>query len=182
MSNELQSRTLIVGCGKKSKPDAINLDMYNLPGVDVVFDLNRITIYGERLPFPLQHFLRVEAEDVLEHVGNVISVVQEIGRILEVGGTLWIRGPDGRYPEVVWGDLTHKRAFAKRSFDGFDPETWDGQQYGHYHGNIKFKVVSVIERNMGLEFTLIKRGADGEYAKEYARTVGTVPEVRARAS
>jgi SAM-dependent methyltransferase len=131
---------------------AINLDIMPLPGVDVIRDVQG------RLPFGDMVFDRVIAEDVLEHVNDPITVVQELGRVLKVGGVLWIRGPDGRCPEIVWADLTHKRAFAPRSFYGFDPETRDGRLYGHYHGPIKFKVGPVVENNKGLEFTLTRRG------------------------
>src|SRR4051812_122639 len=150
------SRTLVVGCGMKPKAGCVNLDCVKLPGVDVVMDLNAITAEwtnyangigelattpnGRFIPFPSNHFDRIEAEDVLEHVDNPIAVVQELGRVLKPEGILWIRGPDYRFGEIVWADLTHKRAFALRSFSGFDPETFDGKHYGHYHGPIKFKL------------------------------------------
>lgn len=148
-------KLLNVGCGLRPLKNAINLDLFPLPGVDVIRDVQ------ERLPFADAVFDKVIAEDVIEHVRDPIRVVQELGRVLVTGGTLWIRGPDGRYPEIVWADLTHKRAFAPRTFDGFDPETHDGRLYGYYHGAIKFKRVKVDEKNKGLEFTLIRRSDDG---------------------
>jgi SAM-dependent methyltransferase len=126
------------------------------------YDLNNISSRPGS-PFWLylllgRSFDRVEAEDVLEHVDDPIAVVQEIGRVLKVGGELWIRGPDYRHPEIVWADLTHKRAFADRTFDGFDPDTYDGQHYGHYHGEVKFRITErATQRNKGLEWTLVKR-------------------------
>ncbi len=155
------SKLLVVGCGLRPKPGAVNLDRVKLPGVDIVFDLNLIgkVSYGI-LSFPNEEFDRIEAEDVLEHVDDPIAVVQELGRVLKVGGELWIRGPDSRYPETGWADLTHKRLFSWRTFDGFDPDTWDGKTYGYYHGPIKFKVKSVVEKNHGLEFLLIRRSQE----------------------
>ncbi len=150
-----QEKVLVVGCGLRPKPYAVNLDKVKLPGVDVVFDLDEIP--EVLLPFQSGEFDRVECEDVLEHVSDPISVVQELGRVLKPGGTLWIRGPDYRFPEIVWADLTHKRAFSERTFDGFCPDTFDGKNYGHYHGPIKFRlIVRAKQVNKGLEWTMEK--------------------------
>lgn len=159
-------RTLIVGCGLRPMKGAVNLDKYDLPGVTCKFDLNIISSMAwtalsgrsASLPFADDYFERIEAEDVLEHVDDIVAVVNELGRVLKVGGVLWIRGPDSRYPEQVWADPTHKRAFAVRSFDGWDRSTYDGKHYGYYfHQNkVFFKVTGIVERNKGLEFTLVK--------------------------
>lgn len=163
-------KTLVVGCGLKPKPGCVNLDKEKLPGVDVVFDLDTIgrTIYTPqpgkfvsvdwdlrptRLPFRDEEFDRVEAEDVLEHLNDPVTVVQELGRVLKVGGTLWVRGPD---ETMVWHDLTHKRAFTERTFDGFCPGTYDGKYYGHYHGPIKFAMRDKRLVNHGWEYTMIR--------------------------
>lgn len=143
---------LVVGCGLRPKEHAINLDKCLLPGVDVVHDL-------ENIPYPFDDltFDYIEAEDVLEHVDQFVEIVNELGRILKVGGTLWVRGPHAGYPLQAWKDPTHKRLFVKESFDNFDPETKDGRWYGHYFGKVKFRVIEAVEVNMGMEYTLIKR-------------------------
>ncbi len=174
-------KTLVVGCGLRPKAGCVNLDSVALPGVDVVFDLDAVgktdssgwcSWTGDSsnpnyadvqhkwrglVPFVNGYFDRIEAEDVLEHVADVVAVVQELGRVLRVGGELWVRGPDARHPETAWADVTHRRAFAPRSFDGFCPDTYDGRLYGHYHGAVKFRMVErATERNHGLEWTLEK--------------------------
>lgn len=147
---------LVAGCGKRPMAGAVNLDCVAMPGVDVVFDLDLIP--GIHLPFRDEMFDKVCAEDVLEHVERPIDVVCEFWRVLKPGGTLWIRGPAWNAQDILWSDLTHRRAFAPRTFDGFDRSTRDGRDYGHYHhrGRFFFNRVSVTERNKGLEFTLIK--------------------------
>lgn len=178
----MAEKLLVVGCGLRPKAGAVNLDCVALPGVDVVFDLDTLgqpqtywyasrqeemfvdgtaltwdtgALHGiGKLPFHDGRFDRIEAEDVLEHVADPVAVIQELGRVLRPGGVLWVRGPDCRYPEIVWADLTHRRAFALRTFDGFCPDTYDGQHYGYYHGPIKFKMMKIEERNKGLEFTM----------------------------
>lgn len=165
-------KTLIVGCGLKPKTGCVNLDKVALPGVDCVFDLDAIQQsdsefcianpgkvesainVGRVLPFFDSTFDRIEAEDVLEHCERPIDVVQDLGRVLKTDGVLWIRGPDDT---MVWHDLTHKRAFSERTFDGFDPETYDGKHYGHYYGSVKFKMLEKKLINHGWEYWLKKR-------------------------
>lgn len=157
-------KTLVVGCGLRPKPGCVNLDAVALPGVDVVFDLNRIgriikltgspmdwDLRPTALPFDNDEFDRVEAEDVLEHVEDPVAVVQELGRVLRIGGTLWVRGPDA---EAVWDDITHKRAFSERTFDGFCAGTYDEKHYGYYHGPLKFKMIEKRHKNRGWEYTM----------------------------
>jgi len=159
-------RVLVVGCGARPVAGATNLDRLNLPGVDVVFDLDYVgkSLGGDNpnqsnvLPFVEEAFDSIIAEDVLEHVADIVAVVNDFCRVLKVGGKLWVRGPDARFPEQLWADPTHKRGFARRSFDGWDRSTHDGKTYGFYFHQNKmfFKVVSIVEKNKGLEYTLIK--------------------------
>lgn len=155
---------LVVGCGRRPMPGAVNLDCVKMAGVDLVYNLDDLAPPGapgnggtRRLPFPDGTFDRVVAEDVLEHVLDMVTVVQELGRVLKVGGVLWVRGPAWNAPDILWADPTHRRAFAPRTFDNFDPETHDGRLYGHYFGPVKFRVVEKREHNKGMEYTLVKR-------------------------
>lgn len=146
-----KSKILIVGCGHRSEKYAINLDMVDLPGVDVQHNL-------EVFPYPFEdgQFEEIRAEDVLEHVDNIVGVMNELWRILEVGGTLWIRGPHANYPEQAWRDPTHRRLFVPHSFDQWDPTTEDGKHYGFYCEPAHFLVVAEKEVNKGMEYTLRK--------------------------
>lgn len=143
--------SLVIGCGTRPKVGAVNLDMCALPGVDVVHDLEEVPY-----PFADASFRYIEAEDVLEHVGNLIAIMDELHRILRPAGMLWIRGPHALYPLQAWRDPTHRRLFVPGSFDGWDPSTKDGKQYGHYFGTAKFKVVKEQEHNQGMEYHLMK--------------------------
>lgn len=125
----------------------------------VQFDLELIPkqpwqAVGGRLPFADNWFDYIHAEDVLEHLTGPIEVMQELGRVLKVGGRLFIRGPDWRYEET-WSDLTHKRGFAPRTFDGFIKGTHDEREFGHYHGTVRFRAIErAKEVNHGLEWLL----------------------------
>jgi len=143
-------KKLNLGSGKDKREGFVNLDVVKMDGVDVVWDLNEYPY-----PFKDGEFDYIEARDILEHLDDLVSVMEELHRILKKGGELFIRVPDGRIPEAVWDDPTHKRGFTHRTFDYFDPTTFSGQNYGFY-SKAKFKVVKIFERNRGLEYNLIK--------------------------
>jgi SAM-dependent methyltransferase len=64
----------------------INLDLFPMPGVDVVAD-------AERLPFLSNVFARVECVAVLEHTPRPEVLVGEIARCLEPGGWAHLVAP-----------------------------------------------------------------------------------------
>lgn len=70
---------LYIGGAGSAVPDYINIDLFPLPGVDVVAS-------AECLPFPDNLFQRVECDAVLEHVENPGAVMREMERTLSPGG------------------------------------------------------------------------------------------------
>jgi SAM-dependent methyltransferase len=70
---------LYVGGAGNSVPGYVNVDLFDLPGVDVVCSV-------ERLPFKDSIFTRVECDAVLEHVARPEMAVSEIRRCLINGG------------------------------------------------------------------------------------------------
>lgn len=150
---------LNLGCGDRVITDqsAVNVDIRKLQGVDVVHDLNVF-------PWPWEddQFDKCQAEDVLEHLEDVVQVVDEIWRLLEPGGLLWIRGPHflGRN---AWADPTHKRAFNVFSFDYVDPNLPLGQSLG-YLSDRKFRVVQAELDGEDICF-LLRKMLPEEYAE-----------------
>jgi SAM-dependent methyltransferase len=82
----LGERNLYIGGGGSVVPGYINLDLFLLPGVNVVADA---TI----LPFRDSTFQRVECDAVLEHVRIPEMVMREIERVLMSGGFAHIVTP-----------------------------------------------------------------------------------------
>jgi SAM-dependent methyltransferase len=70
---------LYIGGAGSAVPGFVNLDLFPLPGVDLVAS-------AERLPFPDNLFQRVECDAVLEHVEDPHAVMREIERTLAPGG------------------------------------------------------------------------------------------------
>jgi SAM-dependent methyltransferase len=77
---------LYLGGAGSHTPVYVNIDLFPVPGVDVVAD-------AERLPFPDNSFQRVECDAVLEHVRDACRVMREIERVLKPGGVAHVVAP-----------------------------------------------------------------------------------------
>ena len=115
-------KVLDIGCGRDKFPGAVGLDQMPLPGVDVVCDLN-----GE-LPFDDDEFEVVYSNQVLEHVPNLIGLIEEIHRILVPRGIMVAHVP---YFRSSWAaiDPTHVRQFTLNSLDYFTKGTFEYEGY-----------------------------------------------------
>jgi SAM-dependent methyltransferase len=121
--NDLSSqRVLDIGCGRNKLAGAIGLDWEDLPGVDIIANLN------EPLPVEDESFDVVHAEQVLEHVERLIELVYEVHRILKPGGIFLVHVP---YFRSSWAhiDPTHVRCFTLQSMNYFVEETYEYQYY-----------------------------------------------------
>jgi predicted SAM-dependent methyltransferase len=130
--------------------DKFNVDMIDGPGVDLVWNL-------DNFPYPLKdgQFKQIIARDVIEHLTDIVKVMEEWHRLLQVGGKLWIRTNDAEFPKQAWTDPTHKHAFTLESFDYWDDNTFLGKHYGFY-SKAKFRVLSRVKKNFGIEIELCK--------------------------
>ena len=67
---------------------------------------------GDPVPFGDGTFGAVVVKDVLEHLGDPVSVVREIRRVLQPGGVAVATVPDAQ--RWVWDDYTHRRPYTRR--------------------------------------------------------------------
>lgn len=139
-------KILDIGCGRDKIPEAIGLDHMSLPGVDVVCDLN------ERLPFEDGEFDVVYSNQVLEHVSNMIGLVEEINRVLVPGGLMVAHVP---YFRSSWAavDPTHVRNFTLNSLDYFIEGTLAHEDY----------------RFSDTSYSKIEKFLDGNYPPSFLR-------------
>jgi SAM-dependent methyltransferase len=125
----MTKQLLDIGCGPRKIPGAVGMDLLPLPGVDVVADL------AAPWPFPDDAFDAITANHVLEHVPDVVHVMNEAWRVLRAGGTLTARGPHFSSPELVWSDPTHRRALSLAMFHHFLPDAV------HAYAKAQFEIV-----------------------------------------
>jgi predicted SAM-dependent methyltransferase len=102
---------LNIGCGACGKPGWINLDFYNLPGVNCIYDCRK------GLPFSDSSARFIFTEHFFEHIDYTEEVplfLSECWRVLEPGGRIRIVVPDGEeylraYCADGWEEMTRVR-------------------------------------------------------------------------
>jgi ubiquinone/menaquinone biosynthesis C-methylase UbiE len=129
----MQKKILDLGCGKKKRSGAIGIDFNPSVGADIVHDLNKF-------PYPIndQEFDEVYLDNVLEHLDDVLLVMNEIHRISKPGAVVKVIVP---YFRSHWAaiDPTHKHAFTTNSFAYYDPTQPFCARYAYTSARFKVK-------------------------------------------
>ncbi len=146
---------LDLACGPQNKVGYVHHENVGakeyLPHVDIEHDL---TVFP--WPWADGEFQEIRAEDIVEHLPNLIDFMNECHRIMAPGGVLIIRTPawDAEFSHI---DPTHIRLYALDTFDFFDPMT----AYGSYNTHLTDKKWAIATKNRtennNLEVTLTKR-------------------------
>jgi len=108
---------LNMGCGKDILRGYINLDLRPLPGIDVSHDLN-LFVY----PFKDNTFSEIYCNNILEHLDDIVHIMEEMHRIEKPKCHIIIRAPHFS-SQYAFMDPTHKHYFGHESFDYFLEDT-----------------------------------------------------------
>ncbi|MEZ5063711.1 MAG: methyltransferase domain-containing protein [bacterium] len=115
-------RILDVGCGQDKLPGAIGIDRSANTAADVVHDLDR-----RPWPFADAEFDHVRCQDVIEHLDDIVGVMEELHRVARPGATIHIRVP--HFSSVqAYTDPTHRHFFSTESMGYFTEDS----RYPHY--------------------------------------------------
>lgn len=110
---------LNLGCGKNKLDEYVNIDIRQSVQPDICCDIE------EGLPYETESVDTVLAEDFLEHISRskVIFVIEEIWRVLKVGGIFRFFTPstDGR---GAFQDPTHRSYWNFNSWSYFSGDEW----------------------------------------------------------
>lgn len=115
---------LDIACGKNKKPGFTGVDIWE--GADIVADL-------EKFPWPFEDDSvdEIFCSHYIEHTPDLISFVNELYRILKVGGTVEIIAP--YYSSIrAWMDPTHLRAISENTFLYFNKDWRVLNKLDHY--------------------------------------------------
>ncbi len=154
-----------LGGGNNSHPEAINLDILDLPGVDIVQDL-------EEFPWPLPDDCAnlVIASHLVEHInpakGIFIKFMNEVWRILKPGGKMMIACPYGSSSGQIQ-DPTHCNPCNEVTWAYFDPlePNTDGLLWRIYKPKPWRIECNVWDTTANMEVVLIKRNLNKKYEK-----------------
>ena len=152
-------RVIDLGCGNRKRAGAIGIDFNSRTAADVIHDLNRF-------PYPLESasFDEVNMDNVLEHLDDVVAVMEEVYRVCKPGGLVQIRLP---YFRSIWAwiDPTHRHCFTVDSFSYFDPAHEHCERYAY--STARFSVEHIVF-NEGLPGGLTRRAVAG-FANRWPR-------------
>lgn len=112
---------LNLGSGKDWRKDCINADIQATKNPDWHLDITKVP-WGQRIQTRLGDFLvepgmfdEIIANDVLEHIPDLVKAMFNCKELLKKGGEMHIHVPyDLSYG--AWQDPTHVRAFNENSF------------------------------------------------------------------
>ena len=131
-----EPRILDLGCGNKKRPGAIGVDRNERTQADIIHDLNHFPY-----PFEDSSFDEIYLDNTLEHLDDVMRVMEEVYRICSPGGVVKVIVP---YFRSLWAhiDPTHKHFFTVESFAYFDPDHIICKRYDYTLARFKpYKIV-----------------------------------------
>ena len=119
---------LNLGAGGLPLDGYVNCDIVQLPGIDVVHDL-------DTAPWPWEDasVTEIMASDIFEHIAEPLVFMTECGRVLADEGLLEIRTTYWK-ARNAYTDPTHKRFCTENTFDYWVPGTEIGDRYGAAYG------------------------------------------------
>jgi len=127
---------LDIGCGRRKIPGALGIDRDSSSDADIVHDLNCFPY-----PFEDSFFDFINIDNVLEHLEDVVRVMEEVHRIGRPGSVVRIVVPYFR-SKWAYTDPTHRHFFTSSSFNYFEPGNPYHERY-HY-SNVHFRIRKII--------------------------------------
>lgn len=115
----LQKARIDLGCGGNKQKGFIGVDKRDLPGVDIVMNLEEFPW----LPIPDSSCELVVCSHFIEHLKPWLTIdfMNEVWRILEVGGDFALSLPYAG-SRGFWQDPTHCNGLNEVTWQYFDPE------------------------------------------------------------
>lgn len=119
---------LHLGAGQKPEPGRVNVDRVDMPGIDVVHDLD-----VHPWPWADGEVEEIHALHVYEHVEDPLGFIAECWRVLALGGLLHVEVPHYQ-SRNAFTDPTHRRYCTEDTFRYWVPGTWLAEMGGvAYH-------------------------------------------------
>jgi SAM-dependent methyltransferase len=141
---------LDLGCGPTSMEGCIGIDSSLAFEPDIRLDLEK-----DPLPFDDCSVEEIYATHFLEHIHNLIPLMNECQRVLKPGGAMHIRVP--MYPSIeAFQDPTHVRFFTARTFLYWHEPDGYWKTVGVNYGILPFRRM-IQNPNANVELAVILR-------------------------
>jgi SAM-dependent methyltransferase len=132
----LNENKLNLGCGKNIRSGYVNIDIKKIKGVDLICDLEKICY-----PFKDNIFHEIYCNNILEHLDDLVNVMEELHRISRYGARIIIKVPHFTC-QYAFADPTHKHYFTYESFDYFLSNYETKSVRPDWYTQAKFSLVS----------------------------------------
>jgi len=129
---------LNLGCGEKRIPGFTGVDRIKTAAADIIHNLD-VAPY----PFPDSCADEIIMDNVLEHLEDVIAVMEEIYRLAMPGAIIKINVPYFK-SNSAFTDPTHKHFFTETSFKYFDKRN---PLHFYTHANFEIMSIKLISHN-----------------------------------
>jgi len=163
---------LNLGCGRSPLSGWINLDCVDLPGVDVVADLNDCR--KTPLPFADNSVDEFYLSHVIEHITDTLGLMQELHRIAKPDARLVARTPYGSSDDA-WEDPTHVRPYFIQSWGYFSQPYFWRASYG-FTGDWQPEEIQLLTPHEGM--TTERLFAERNTVREMIATLRCVKPIR----
>ena len=130
---------LNIGCGRNIMGGWMNLDSMPLPGVDIIFDLESCAT--RKIPLPDDSAEELLLSHVIEHIHNILPMMEELHRVARPDAKMVIRVPYGSSDDA-YEDPTHIRRCFIGTFGYFSQPFYWRADYG-YRGDWQPKKITL---------------------------------------
>ena len=139
---------LNLGCGPNKLDHYLNIDKADFADLSLDLEL-------AKLPFDNNSVIEVLADQVMEHITNLIPLMNELYRVMAPGAKLKISVPHVPYQEA-FQDPTHVRFFTDMSWEYWNANSFYWQEVGKTYGIKPFQHVNLSKDGWVLKATLVK--------------------------
>lgn len=164
----MEKKVLDLGCGKRKRPGSIGIDMNPRSAADICHDLNVF-------PYPLadSSFDEIFLDNVLEHLDNVMAVMEEVHRIIVPDGIVHVIVP---YFRSRWAfvDPTHRHFFTVDSFSYFDPSHVICHRYDYTLARFSIESIAFNETIACRKVAKAVKFLANKWPQRYERFLGTI--------
>lgn len=138
-----------LGCGpRKKSQEYLGIDLFKMPGVDKVVNLEE-----HKLPFDTNSVDEVYTSHALEHINNLVPLIEEVWRILKPGGKFIVKTPHYK-SENAFTDPTHVRLFTRESFHFYDERKVAYKETGWFMSIARFHIDDIVEADKEIQYSL----------------------------
>jgi len=128
---EAEKKRLDFGCGLRKKQGTIGIDFNPDTQADVVHDLTKFPY-----PFEDDFFEKIYCRHILEHLPDLVKVMEELHRIAKPGCKIFIEAPYWSSYRA-FNDPTHVRFLTENTFDYFT--SWSTM---NFYSKARFEILS----------------------------------------